>query len=56
VSKIENATSDLPGHDMRPLRDEELNVVTGGFVVDWSNQRGIVVNWMSSDGYTPVGR
>ena len=56
MSKIENATSDLPGHDIRPLRDEELNAVTGGFIVNWSNERGIVIDWRSSDGYAPVGR
>ena len=34
MSKIDNVTKDL-GQTDRPLRDDELESVTGGFVIDW---------------------
>ena len=37
MSKIDNVTKDL-GQTDRPLRDDELESVTGGFIVDWSTR------------------
>ena len=37
MNKIDNVRSDL-GEALRTLRDDELESVTGGFIVDWSTR------------------